>query len=140
MEYVVQLGDTLGDIAVRHNTTLSRLYEDNPDFNPATVLRVGDVLLINSTRPLLSVRTVEYTVHEEEIPVEIRELENHSQPTTFLRVEHEGSPGLMIREIHTTRINNVQYGQPVEAHYHIEVEMLPRIIEVGTQPVIAERR
>ena len=130
-EYVVQSGDTLGGIALRHNTTISQIYVDNPTFSPATILRPGDILLIQSTMPLLSVHTVEVTARQETIAIVEDVLDNPTQPSTFSTVLEMGSPGLQEVVLHVTRINGLIANQEEVATRIIE-PMIPTRIERGT--------
>ena len=133
-EYTVQSGDTLGAIALRHNTTLAQLYEDNPGFTPATILRVGDRLSIRTTRPYLSVRTIEQITRTETIPIVIEYLENPGESTGFSQVlpGREGAEGQRELIIHITRINGIQSGQEQVISSRVTREMEPRVVEIGT--------
>ena len=133
-EYTVQSGDTLGAIALRHNTTLAQLSEDNPGFSPATILRVGDRLSIRTTRPYLSVRTIEQVTRSEIIPVDLEYLENPGEPSGFSQVipGREGAEGERELIIHITRVNAIQTEPERVVNSQVIREMEPRVIEVGT--------
>lgn len=130
-QYIVRDGDTLGAIALRHGTTLAQLYEDNPGFSPATILRVGDVLRIQSYRPYLSVSTVEAITRTEPIPIENIYLENPALDENFSQIIQDGEEGR--REIveHITRINGIQMGPAEIITYRVIQDMTNNIIEVG---------
>jgi LysM repeat protein len=131
-EYIVQAGDTLGGIALRHNTTLAQIYEDNPDITPATVLRIGDVLRINYTRPYLSVRTVEAETRTEYIPIRTDEISNPVEPVGFTDIIQEGAVGEQEVIVHIIRVNGIQTEPEQTIATHVLREMSPRIVEVGT--------
>lgn len=131
-EYVVQPGDTLGGIALLHNTTLTNLFENNPGFSANTVLRVGDVLRIESYRPYLSVRTILAETRSSPIPIEDEILENPGEVNTFSQVIQEGQEGEAEIVVHTTRINGIQTEAEQIVATRIIREMTPRITEVGT--------
>ena len=132
-EYIVQPGDTLGGIALRNNTTLARLYEDNPNLSPTTILQVGDALRVRSYRPYLSVRTVEVVTRTEPIPIENNYLVNPAMPANFEDVLQEGTEGLRQIVVHITRENAVQIGGEQEIHTTILEDMEEAIIEIGPQ-------
>ena len=139
-EYVVQPGDTLGGIALLHNTTLANLFENNPGFSANTVLRVGDVLRIESYRPYLSVRTILEETRSSPIPIVDEQLENPGEINTFYQVIQEGYEGEAEIVVHTTRINGIQTEPEQIVATRIIREMIPRITEVGTMEPVAERR
>jgi len=138
--YTVQSGDTLGGIALRHNITLARLLEDNPDFTANSVLRIGDVMQIQSYRPFLSVRTVRVETRTVPIPIEIEALENAGEVNTFSQVIQEGVEGEQRVVVHIIRINGVQT-EPEQIISTEVIRMMEKeIIEVGTMEAIVERR
>ena|GEM_PF-1318429 len=128
--YVVQDGDTKGAIALRHGIPFNRLLEDN-NLEPEATIRPGNIIYIRSTRPFLSVRTIEEVTREEITPVEIETRYNYQLAAGDINVIQEGREGL--REV-TLRITYVN-GQP-ESEEAIRVNTLQepelRIVEVGT--------
>ena len=130
-EYVVQEGDTLGAIALRHGTTLARLYEDNPALSPTDFIRVGDVIVIQSYRPHLSVRTVEAVTRIDPIPIENQYLDNPGLASGTRQIIQEGSEGQREVVIHITRINGVQTEEQIVAERILE-NATPNIIEIGS--------
>jgi len=139
-EYTVQSGDTLGGIALRHNITLTQLFNDNPGFSANTILRVGDALQIQSYQPFLSVRTIMYETHREPIPIEFQPLENPGEVNTFSQTIQEGIEGE--REVVTRiiRINGIQTEGTQIVETRTIREMEPEIVEVGTLEVAVDRR
>ena len=130
-EYIVQSGDNLGSIALRHNTTLAQLYEDNPNISAATILRVGDVIRIQSYRPNLTVRTVEEETRREPIPIDNQYVENPVEHSGFRYIIQEGVEGVQEVVVHIVRTNGVQTG-PEEIISTREIEpMISNIVEVG---------
>jgi len=132
-EYMVQEGDNLSAIAERHNTTLNQIYEDNTQITPATVLRVGDVITLRSSRPYLSVRTVETVSRTEPVPMTFDEVENPAEPRGFLRIIQEGEDGEREVDLRITRVNGIQTEPEVEVGSRVISEMVPQITEIGTR-------
>ena len=138
IEYTIQEGDNLGAIAIRHNTTIHQLQEDNPYL--ATILQIGEVIRVRSTRPYLSVRTVEAVTITEPIPIEFIELLNPEELVGFSRIEQEGREGQQEITVHITRINGIQTEQEQVSSPRIIQEMMPEVIEIGTLEIATIRR
>lgn len=51
MRYIVQPGDTLYSIAMKHNTTLDAIIAANPGINPSMIFPGQIVIIPNSTTP-----------------------------------------------------------------------------------------
>jgi len=130
-EYVVQSGDNLGSIALRHNTTLTQIYADNPNVTAATILRVGDILSVRSVQPYLSVRTVKLVTSSETIPIENDYHDNPVEPSTFREVLEEGAEGEVSVVTQVTRINGIITEQRQVSSQTIR-EMVPGIVIRGT--------
>ena len=138
--YIVQAGDNLGGIALRHNITLTQLFNDNPDFNANSILRVGDVLQIQSYRPLLSVRTVKVETRTTSIPIITETLENPGEVNTFSQVIQAGVEGEQETVVHIIRVNGVQTEPEQIMSTRVIREMEEEIVEVGTMDVSIDRR
>ena len=69
LNYVVQFGDTLYGIAFRHGVAANVMFEDN-GLTAQSVPHPGDIIRIRTTRPFLTVRTVEDVSVNEVIPME----------------------------------------------------------------------
>ncbi|MCL2016441.1 MAG: G5 domain-containing protein [Defluviitaleaceae bacterium] len=131
-DYIVQPGDSLGIIALRHGITLEQLYANNPTISSTTILQVGEVLRIQSLRPYLSVRTVEEVTRTEEIPIETETVANPGESSTFSQVIRAGTPGEQEVVIHITRINGLQVGEEEIVATRVIQEMITTTLEVGT--------
>jgi len=130
-EYVVRSGDSLSRIAAVHGISQERLLANNPNFTPNTVLRIGDIMLIETSRPYLSVRTVEEVTRTEVISIEIQNRENPSRPSHSSEVIQQGRSGERQIVERIVRINGVEYSEEVIS-MDIISEMIPQIVEVGT--------
>ena len=130
-EYIVQAGDTLGDIALRNNTTVTQLHQNNLNFTDTAVLQVGDILRIHSYRPYLSVRTVFADTRIETIPIENQYLENFGEVNTFYQTIQQGFEGHQEVVVHVTRINGIQIEPEQIMATEIIQAMIPSIIEIG---------
>ncbi|MCL1988991.1 MAG: LysM peptidoglycan-binding domain-containing protein [Firmicutes bacterium] len=131
-EYIVQPGDNLGSIALRHGITIAQLYEYNPGISSNATLHVGEVLTIQSSRPYLSVRTVEAITRIEEIPIETETISNPGESSTFSQVLRAGTAGEQEIVVHITRINGIQVGEEEVVATRVIQEMVTTTIEVGT--------
>jgi LysM repeat protein len=109
-DYIIQSGDSLYSIALRHRVTRAQLIADNPGYTEQTILQPGRILKVENTRPFLSVRTVEEQKRTEPISFGERERENTEEPVGHRRVIEHGVDGLLEHTIHLTRVNGAQFG------------------------------
>ena len=69
LHYIVQPGDSLYGIAYRHNVSANIMMQEN-GLTVQSVPHPGDIIRIRTTRPFLTVRTLEETTRTEVIPME----------------------------------------------------------------------
>ena len=136
--YEVQSGDTLGAIAVRFNTTPERIAFLN-DRTTNVILRPGEELIIETQKPLLSVRTIDETLSVDiiEMPVEVRY--NPDLPEAQRNTIQEGQDGEQQTALRITRVDGVQVSYEVLTNRIIR-EAIPHIVEEGTGRPVIERR
>lgn len=130
--YTVRDGDTKGVIALRNGIPLSRLLEDN-NLAPDAIIRPGDIINIRTTRPFVTVRTIEQETRTEVIPKEIDTREDDTMAIGDVRVISEGRDGERNLIVRITRENGTVISEEViSATMTITPET--RIVEVGTSP------
>jgi hypothetical protein len=139
-EYTVQSDDVLGTIAMRFNTTVDKICTDNDWLTATTIIMPGDKILIETVRPMLSVRTVEQLTRREPIPMPVRQVDNPLEAKTYLKVVEEGSDGETEVTLRITRVNGVQQGPEEIIQTKTAVEPVERVVEVGTAETTAQRR
>ena len=137
--HIIRSGDTQGGLAIEFNTTIERIgYLNN--ISADVILRVGETLLLEVTRPRLTVRTIDEFSDIEEIPMEIETLENSEKHISLTTVIAEGRNGEQEVVKRITRINGVQVGDVEIVSSRVLREAETRIVEVGTSETSIEVR
>jgi len=135
----IRSGDTQGDLAIEFGTTLERIGELN-DIGLDTILRVGETLRIEITRPRLTVRTVEEITIIEDIPMDVVSQENPDLHVSVTNVLSEGRYGEREVRQRITRVNGVAQGDPEIIDSNVLRPPETRYIEVGTSDSAVEVR
>ena len=131
IEHVIRPGDTQGDLAIEFGTTLARIgYLNN--ISADAILRVGEVILLESTRPRLTVVTVDRVTVTDVIPMDEEEVENPDLHISIRRPLQEGRNGEMEIIKLITRQNGTQVGEPEIISTRLITEPETRVVEVGT--------
>jgi len=131
--YVVQDGDNLDRIAIRHGLSLNTLLLHNPDFSIYSLIFPGQILQIRADRPLLSVRTFDYMtdIITVEMPIEIRH--NPALAPGATEIFQQGRNGQALATMRITRVDGVE--ESVEI---LEDEIIdpptPHIVYMATLP------
>ncbi|MCL2372474.1 MAG: G5 domain-containing protein [Defluviitaleaceae bacterium] len=131
--HVVQSNENLGVIATRFNTTSERIAQDN-NITLQTIIRPGDVLYVQTTRPLLSVRTVDELESEETIPIstEVRYDPDvpENAPREIIQQGQEGRRQVIHR---ITRIDGIEVSNETMPGQIITPDVTHIVVE-GTGP------
>ena len=125
--YVVQKGDMLGLIAERNKMTLDGLIAANPGITAKSTLKEGQMLNIETTAPLLSVKTIETAVSDETAPAPVQHQINPRAQTT--RILQEGRDGIQRVTKRVTRINGIIQEEEIIG-FVIKEEPVPQIVEM----------
>jgi len=131
-KHTIRSGDTQGALAIEFNTSLERIgYLNNITID--TILRVGETILLETTRPRLTVITIDEITRIENIQMETDVRENDDLHVSVTRVITEGSYGQQEVRQRTTSRNGVPVGEPetVSAPRVIR-DPVTRVVEVGT--------
>jgi hypothetical protein len=139
-DYIIQRGDTLGAIALRNNTTIDKICLDNPPMTATTILRVGDVIKLETSKPYLSVRTIDEVKRTEPIPMQTEQQENPLEHINFLRVIEEGREGEQETTVRINRVNGIQTGPEEVIGTFTTINPINRVVEVGTSETQPDRR
>ena len=138
-DYAIQGGDNLYVIARKFNTTINKICTDNPGYTTDTILRAGSILKIETTKPFLSVKTIEETTRAEVIPFSVKNVDNNEETVSYTNVRQEGTNGEREIASRITRINGQQVTEE-EIETRVIREPIDRIVEVGTLETTAQRR
>jgi hypothetical protein len=132
-EYIIQRGDTLDGIALANNTTAEKICTDTPNLTLNTILQIGQVINLETTKPYLSVRTIDEVKRTEVIPMPTETQQNPSQAKSYSRTIQEGRDGKEEITVRITRVNG-RLEKPEEEVGRLTTEPpVTRIVEVGTQ-------
>ena len=137
--HIIRGGDTQGALAVEFNTTLNSIGELN-DITSDAILRVGNTLLIEITRPRLTVVTVDEVTSLEVEPMEVETRENPNMHTSVTTVLNEGRDGERRVVQRITRVNGAQTGAPEIISSSVLTPPETRIVEVGTSETTIQVR
>ena len=136
--YEVRPGDGLEAIATRFHTTSNRIAEAN-DMMITDMIHPGDILIVPTSLPLLTVISVDKLVTYETIPMPIEIREAPDLPDTHSEVVQYGSVGELRLTRRIERRNGIEISN-TELDAIVVTEPIPRIIEEGTRPSAIERR
>ena len=131
--YTVQPGDIKDRIARNHGTTTNAILGVNYGLTAFCIIRPGDVLMIPTSRPLLTVKTIDYIDGFQPIPFPVEREENPNLAMAVVNVLREGRDGYKNARVRITKINGeVVNTEVLESEIIREPE--PHIVEVGTMP------
>ena len=131
--YTVVEGDSVSVIASRFGMTQDEVFDANPDIsrdNPS--LRIGQVVNITYTAPLISVRTIERSTETVDIPYGIDSIENPARASTFRNTIQQGQAGIKELTSYITRVNGVIIDTEVVSESILQAPV-DEVIEVGTR-------
>ena len=135
-EYEVRKGDNYWDIAVRNDLTVDELMLINGAEN--NKLQIGDILKLNRTVPLLSVKATICAVGEESIPYGTVYKDNSEAWQGQNKVLSAGVKGSMEVEYEIDQINGVAVERRVLSETVI-ADPIDQIVEKGTKAIAASR-
>jgi len=139
IRHTIGPGENKSILAVRFYTTVDRISELN-DIPRDAIIREGDTLLIEITRPRLTVVTIDETSTIEDIPMDIETVENHDLHVSITNTLEEGRYGEREVTMRITKINGNPVGEPELVNSVTLREPETRIVEVGTSDTIIEER
>ncbi|MEA3321519.1 MAG: M23 family metallopeptidase [Bacillota bacterium] len=133
-KYEVQAGDSLGDIAEKHELSSEELLEMNPDIAMDTLLKVGKVLNVSAKKPYLNVQVKEEASKNEEIPYEQEVVEDKELPKGETKVKQQGENGEKNVRTITTKENGMTVKTEV-THEETLKEPVKHIVVKGTKVI-----
>ncbi len=129
--YEIKAGDTLYQIAIDNDMTMSELLEINPDLTETTVLKIGQEINLIVPVPLLSVVTKEQTTYTETIQKSTEYVNNDEEYKTYRSVISAGSDGSKEVTATITKVNGVEQEREIISETVI-TEPVAEVVEVGT--------
>ncbi|MCL2361215.1 MAG: G5 domain-containing protein [Defluviitaleaceae bacterium] len=139
LEHTIRDGDTQGHLALEFGTTIERIGELN-NITRDTIIHPGESLLIETTRPRLTVVTMGEVIILEIIPMEVIQEENPDLHISVTNILTEGRNGQRRVVQRITRVNGIQVGEPEEIDSDIVDDPVTQVEEVGTSTRAVEVR
>lgn len=133
-KYEVQAGDSLGDIAEKHDLSSEELLKLNPEIEMSTLLAVGRTLNVSAKKPFLKVLVKEEASKNEEIPYEQEVVEDKELPKGETKVKQQGVNGEKNVRTITTKENGVTMKTEV-THDETLKEPVKHIVLKGTKVI-----
>jgi murein DD-endopeptidase MepM/ murein hydrolase activator NlpD len=131
-KYEVQAGDSLGNIAEKHDLTSEELLNLNSDIAVDSLLPVGKTLNVSAKKPYFKVIVKEEASKNEEIPYEQEVVEDEELPKGETKVKQQGENG----EKNIRTITTKENGEIVQAettHEETLKEPVKHIVIKGTK-------
>lgn len=135
-EYTVQRGDSYWSIAERNNMTVEELKLINGAVS--NNLTIGQVLKLNTPKPLLSVRTMVSAIRQEDIPYGTVYHPNNTILEGSSQVVKNGIEGVLEVSYEIAQINGVAVAQKVLSETVI-TEPVDEVVDRGTKAIVASR-
>ncbi|WP_010197839.1 M23 family metallopeptidase [Bacillus sp. m3-13] len=133
-KYEVQAGDSLGDIAEKHDLSSEELLEMNPDIAMDTLLKVGKVLNVSAKKPYLNILVKQEVSKNEEVPYEQEVVEDKELPKGETKVKQQGENGKKNVRTITTKENGMTIKTEV-THEETLKEPVKHIVVKGTKVI-----
>ncbi|KMJ60420.1 peptidase M23 [Bacillus sp. LL01] len=133
-KYEVQAGDSLGDIAEKHDLSSEELLQLNPDIEMSTLLAVGKTLNVSAKKPYLKIVVKEEVSKNEEVPYEQEVVEDKELPKGETKVKQQGENGEKNVRTITTKENGITMKTEV-THEETLKEPVKHIVVKGTKVI-----
>lgn len=133
LDYTLQEGDNIWDIAMKYDTTEARILELNQEtIEDATKMQIGQVIKVEALRPILSITTVEEATFKELIPGEIEYRESKNLYEGETKTLQEGGDGMKSLTVEVTKVNGEEVSRKLVNETTLS-EAKKKIIAYGTK-------
>ena len=139
IEYTLQEGDNIWDIAMKYGTTMEHILEINPQIEDETKMQIGEVIKLEVPDPILSIMTVTETTFKELIPAEIQYVWFSHLYEGDTRIYREGNDGLKEVTVDVTKMNGKEVSRTVIAE-NVLKEAKIKVIAYGTKEKPVEEK
>ncbi|QFT91180.1 Murein DD-endopeptidase MepM [Bacillus sp. THAF10] len=133
-KYEVAAGDSLGDIAEKHDLTSEELLELNPDIAMDSLLAIGKTLNVSSKVPYLKIIVQKETSKNEEIAYEQEVIEDKDLPKGETKIKQQGKNGEKNIVAITTKENGIKVKTEIKKEETIK-EPVKHIVIKGTKVI-----
>ena len=139
IQYTLQEGDNIWDIAMKYGTTMEHILEINPQIEDETKMQIGEVIKLEVPDPILSIMTVTETTFKELIPAEIQYVWFSHLYEGDTRIYREGNDGLKEVTVDVTKINGKEVSRTVTEEKVLK-EAKIKVIAYGTKEKPVEEK
>ena len=129
--YTVEEGDTLWEIANRHDLTFAQLCELNEGMSEDTIIVPGDAIVITVPKSEISVVTTKTMTYEEDYNADVQYVDNNEAYRGTNTVISEGTTGHRKVTAEVSYVNGVETGRTYTQET-IMIESQPQVVSVGT--------
>ena len=139
VEYTLQEGDNIWDIAMSHGTTMDRIMEINPQVKDETLMQIGDIIKVEVPKPVLSISTKEEAIFKEVIPGEIEYVVFSDLYEDETKVYQEGHDGVKELTVEVTKVNGEEVARKTVSEKVLK-EAKTKVIAYGVKerPVVTK--
>jgi len=132
--YIVESGDTIGEVAIKNGLSVDELLAMNSDIleSENTMLHIGDELKVTSPQPELSILKTEEVYFEEYYDAETQYVDNNDWYTTESKTIQQPVEGFRKVIADITYKNNEKLNTKI-VYENVVSEAIPKIIERGTK-------
>ncbi len=134
--YIVQAGDTLSTIAVKHDMTTRELRALNPSYANTDMVRIGDELTIRRPQSFLQVKVIKTISYTETIDYKTQYINNNNKPVTYSVVKTRGQEGSQVVTAEVTYVDGVESGRKTIATT-VTKQPVTKVVERGTKRVVS---
>lgn len=133
VEYELEEGDNIWDIARAHNTTMDRILEINPQIKDETRMQIGEIIKVEAPDPILSIATTQQATFKELIPSEIEYVEFSDLYKDETKVYQEGHDGLKEITVLVHKVNGKEVNRDLISE-KVMKEPKTKVMAYGTKP------
>lgn len=134
--YTVEKGDCLGCIAKKFNISKQSIYQNNPDI-VEDFIKEGQQLNLTVLQPLLSVKTVEEVVENQEVQYDTEVITDDSMRAGVVQQVKPGKNGMKKVAFRVTKINGEMNDEEMIREEMVE-EPVNAVVRKGTKVVLGE--
>lgn len=132
VEYELQEGDNIWDIAIKHGTTMDHILEINPQIEDETRMQIGEVIKLEVPDPILSISTTEEATFKELIPAEIEYVEFSDLYKDETKVYQKGYDGVKEITVAVHKVNGKEVSRDLITEKVLK-EPKTKVIAFGTK-------
>lgn len=129
--YTVQEKDTLWSIARNNNMLVDEIVALNPGINET--IKPGQMVKLNQPKPVLEVKTSQTVVYNEEIPYEVKTIDDPDTYEGNQSVVEEGADGQKQVQAEVVKVNGNEVSRQV-LNEVVLAEPKAQTVKVGTKP------